>query len=85
MADEARLVRAVENLIDNALSFSPAGGAVRISATRRDNDIAISVDDDGPGIPARFHDQVFKMFHTLKPRDQVEGAITHPLATRRDV
>ena len=30
--------------------------------------------DDGPGIPERFHAQVFEMFHTLKPRDQVEGS-----------
>ena len=33
-----------------------------------------AVKDDGPGIPAQFHDQIFKMFHTLRPRDQVEGS-----------
>ena len=35
---------------------------------------AFAVKDDGPGIPAQFHDQVFKMFQTLKPRDRVEGS-----------
>ena len=35
---------------------------------------AFAIKDDGPGIPAQFHDQIFKMFQTLKPRDQVEGS-----------
>jgi signal transduction histidine kinase len=33
-----------------------------------------AVKDDGPGIPARFHAQVFKLFETLKPKDQLEGS-----------
>jgi signal transduction histidine kinase len=32
------------------------------------------VKDDGPGIPEQFHEQIFKMFQTLRPRDQVEGS-----------
>jgi signal transduction histidine kinase len=35
---------------------------------------AFAVKDDGPGIPAQFHEQIFKMFQTLRPRDQVEGS-----------
>jgi two-component system sensor kinase FixL len=33
-----------------------------------------AVQDDGPGIAPQFHDQIFKMFQTLRPRDQVEGS-----------
>ena len=40
----------------------------------RQSHYAFAVKDDGPGIPAQFHDQIFKMFHTLRPRDQVEGS-----------
>jgi signal transduction histidine kinase len=36
--------------------------------------VAFSVEDDGPGVPAQYHDKVFEMFRTLKPRDQVEGS-----------
>jgi signal transduction histidine kinase len=32
------------------------------------------VKDDGPGVPPQYHEQVFKTFQTLKPRDQVEGS-----------
>jgi signal transduction histidine kinase len=35
---------------------------------------AFAVKDDGPGIGAQFHDQIFEMFRTLRPRDQVEGS-----------
>jgi signal transduction histidine kinase len=35
---------------------------------------AFAVKDDGPGIGAMFHDQIFEMFRTLRPRDQVEGS-----------
>ena len=69
MADEARLIRAVENLIDNALSFSPAGGTVRVSAKRRDSDVAVLIDDDGPGVPVERRDAIFRRFHSERPAD----------------
>jgi signal transduction histidine kinase len=37
-------------------------------------DYSFAVKDDGPGIAAEYQDQIFKMFLTLKPRDQVEGS-----------
>ncbi len=36
--------------------------------------LAFAVTDDGPGIAPQFHDRIFQMFQTLKPRDQVEGS-----------
>ena len=35
---------------------------------------AFSVSDDGPGIAPAFHQRIFQMFQTLKPRDQIEGS-----------
>ena len=45
-----RLGQVVSNLVDNARSFSPPGGTVRITCRRLRNDVEIVVDDDGPGI-----------------------------------
>ena len=69
--DAARLERVLENLLDNAVSFSPPGGTVAIELRREedgDNDrIALSVSDEGPGIPAEARDKVFERFHSLRP------------------
>ena len=36
--------------------------------------VEFSVRDDGPGIPREFHEKVFQMFQTLRPRDELEGS-----------
>src|SRR3546814_3385854 len=53
MGDGHRLERAIDNVIDNAISFSPAGGLVCVSATRLGDEVHVKVDDDGPGIEPR--------------------------------
>ena len=63
------------NLIGNAIKHhdKPAG-VIRVTAEQRGAEQVFSVSDDGPGIPAAFHDKIFQVFTTLKPRDQVEGS-----------
>ncbi|MDE2291656.1 MAG: HAMP domain-containing protein, partial [Elusimicrobia bacterium] len=48
--DRARLRRALANLVDNAVKYSPPGGSVSVSVTRDGDCAAVSVRDDGPGI-----------------------------------
>jgi two-component system, OmpR family, sensor histidine kinase ChvG len=67
MGDEPRLVRAVENLIENAVSFSPSGAGVTVSATRIAGNIAIHVDDSGPGVPPERREAIFRRFHSERP------------------
>ena len=67
MGDEPRLVRAIENLIDNAVSFSPPGAGVTVSAVRVDGSIALHVDDVGPGVPPERRDAIFRRFHSERP------------------
>jgi signal transduction histidine kinase len=63
------------NLIGNAIKHhNQKSGCIEITMDENDGYYVFAVKDDGPGIPGEFHDQVFKMFHTLKPRDQVEGS-----------
>lgn len=67
MGDNTRLTRAIENLIDNAVSFSPPGGLVEIGATRVDDDVLIRIEDEGPGVPPEAREEIFNRFHSLRP------------------
>ncbi|MCC6457729.1 MAG: PAS domain-containing protein [Caldilineaceae bacterium] len=71
----APLETVLRNLVNNAIKHhdKPAG-TVRIWATEVNDMIEFAVADDGPGIDPAFHDRIFQMFQTLRPRDQVEGS-----------
>lgn len=73
MGDGHRLERAIDNVIDNALSFSPADGLVCISATPVEGAVRIRIDDDGPGIPATQREAVFRRFHSERPPGEAFG------------
>ena len=63
------------NLISNAIKHhDKQKGCIEVTVEDSEAYYVFAVKDDGPGIPAQFHDQIFKMFQTLKPRDQVEGS-----------
>ncbi|MEZ5737350.1 MAG: stimulus-sensing domain-containing protein [Novosphingobium sp.] len=62
-----RLERVLENLLDNAVSFSPDRASVEVELARDDDHIEISVSDHGPGIPAEAREKVFERFHSLRP------------------
>ena len=64
---DTRLGQVVRNLIDNALSFSPEGGTVRVSASRERGRIFIRVEDEGPGIAPENFERIFDRFHTDRP------------------
>ncbi|HCX67145.1 MAG TPA: histidine kinase, partial [Rhodobiaceae bacterium] len=59
-----RLGQVMRNLIDNALSFSPKGGTVHVTASRAPGRIVIRVDDEGPGIEPENFERIFDRFHT---------------------
>ncbi|MET0370188.1 MAG: ATP-binding protein, partial [Sphingobium sp.] len=65
--DPARLERVLENLIDNAVSFSPHDGLIEIEVAAPDGRVTIAVSDHGPGIPADAREKVFERFHSLRP------------------
>jgi two-component system, OmpR family, sensor histidine kinase ChvG len=64
---DSRLGQVVSNLLDNARSFSPPGGTVRIACRRVKDDVEIIVDDDGPGIGPDALDKIFERFYTDRP------------------
>ena len=74
MGDGHRLERVIDNVIDNAISFSPPGGLVCVRATRLGNDVHIGVDDDGPGVSPEDREQIFRPFYrTDEARDRESG------------
>ena len=63
------------NLIDNAIKHhDKENGLIEIDIIESNLQYAVSVKDDGPGIAPIYHQRIFEMLQTLKPRDQVEGS-----------
>jgi two-component system, OmpR family, sensor histidine kinase ChvG len=77
LGHDSRLAQVVTNLIDNACSFSEPAGAVRVALERTTarsepeeklvDRVAITVDDDGPGIPPHALERIFERFYTDRP------------------
>jgi signal transduction histidine kinase len=73
LADRLQLVRIVENLVTNAVKFTPEGGSVRLAA-RRDGDTAVlEITDTGVGIPAAEQPELFNRF--FRGTSAIEKAI----------
>ncbi len=70
---DSRLGQVLNNLIDNARSFSPRGGKVDVGLRRLDRMIEITVDDHGPGIPSDAFERIFERFYTDRPEEQGFG------------
>jgi two-component system sensor histidine kinase ChvG len=64
---DSRLGQVVTNLIDNARSFSPPHGTVRLTCRRLKSEVEIVVDDDGPGIAPDVMEKIFERFYTDRP------------------
>jgi signal transduction histidine kinase len=60
--DRARLRQVLGNLIENAVKYSPEGGAVRVSAAAANGAVRIAVRDTGPGIPSEQQTRIFEKF-----------------------
>jgi len=71
--DAARLERVLQNLLDNAVSFSPEGSPIEITLARHENRVSIAVSDHGPGIPEVARERVFERFHSLRPAREEFG------------
>src|SRR5699024_3819233 len=62
-ADPDMLTTAIDNLVSNALKFSPAHGSIAIGVEKRGNRAHILVADQGPGVPAQDRSRLFEPFY----------------------
>jgi two-component system phosphate regulon sensor histidine kinase PhoR len=65
VADPGRLEQVVNNLISNADKYSPAGAAISVVVERVQEEVLVSVMDEGPGIPEDMREAVFEPFRRL--------------------
>ena len=65
----------IRNLLNNAIKHHhKAQGNIEVSCVEKEKFYQFSVKDDGPGISSSYHEDIFKMFKTLRPRDETEGS-----------
>jgi len=66
-ADADKVRQILTNLLDNAVKYSPDGGAIRVGIARHDAFVRFSVSDEGLGVPAPEHARIFEKFYRLDP------------------
>ncbi len=78
----ARLERVVENLLDNAVSFSPPDAPIEVGIDNDGEWVTLTICDHGPGIPEESRQKVFRRFHSVRPAEErCSEAITPALAS----
>lgn len=66
-ADPDRLAQVVENLVSNAIRYSPEGTPLTLRATAQGGDVVIAVSDQGPGLTPEQRERVFERFYRVDP------------------
>jgi two-component system sensor histidine kinase ChvG len=69
----ARLERVVENLLDNAVSFSPPDAPIEVEVDNDGERVLLQVCDAGPGIPEDAREKIFQRFHSVRPKEEDFG------------
>jgi two-component system, OmpR family, sensor histidine kinase ChvG len=72
-AVEDRLVQVFQNIIANAVSFSPPGGVITATGAVDGDHVRVTVDDQGPGIPPGKERDIFKRFYSERPAGEKFG------------
>jgi two-component system, OmpR family, sensor histidine kinase ChvG len=70
---DTRLFQVFQNLVGNALSFTPEAGEVRVEARRDGSHALVAVEDDGPGIPPGKFEKIFERFYSERPKGERFG------------
>lgn len=68
-----RLERVIENLLDNAVSFSPPDGPIEVTVRQINGRVTLTVCDKGRGIPEDAREKVFERFHSVRPETEDFG------------
>ena len=85
-ADPGRMTQVLTNILDNALRHTPEGGAIVLSARQRDEQIEITIQDSGPGLPREELERIFERFYrTDSSRQREDGGSGLGLAIAKSI
>lgn len=70
---ESRLLQVLDNLLSNALSFSPAKASIHVRMKAEERQLGVSIEDEGPGIPPGKLESIFERFYSERPRHEDFG------------
>jgi signal transduction histidine kinase len=84
-ADPVRMVQIVENLVSNAIKYTPPGGTVTIAAGVQQQTVWIRVSDNGPGIPMEEQSKVFMPFYRGGQSRRLKDGMGLGLSIARDL
>jgi signal transduction histidine kinase len=66
VVDRDLLLRLLENLLDNALKYSPPGGTIKVEASTANGYLDFCIRDEGPGIPGAYRERIFEKYVQLE-------------------
>jgi len=72
LADPALIKRAISNLLDNAMKYTPSGGSVTVGLDERADSVIVRVSDTGIGIAPSDQGRLFEKFYRIKRRDTLD-------------
>ncbi|EIJ80179.1 multi-sensor signal transduction histidine kinase [Bacillus methanolicus PB1] len=85
-ADEDKLTQVLDNIISNALKYSPEGGQITFKVEEQDEQILVSISDQGVGIPKENIDKIFERFYRVdKARSRKLGGTGLGLAIAKEM
>ena len=73
LGHEIRIVQVIDNIVDNAITFSPPHGNINIVVSADTKSVTITIDDQGPGIPKGKLDAIFDRFYSERPPTEKFG------------
>jgi two-component system sensor histidine kinase ChvG len=85
LASRDRLGQVIDNVLSNAVGFSPAGAAVTVTLEVAGRSARLTIDDEGPGIPEAHLERVFERFFSYRPGDAAREHVGLGLAIARQI
>ncbi len=83
VCDVVRLEQALQALLNNAVKYSPAGGAIKLQLESNDDEIRVSITDEGRGIAPEHLDRIFERFYRVQEGEEYTGGSGLGLAIAR--